>query len=109
MKDFFARHLVAIIVFGVFFIALLVFDITCPIYFIFGVPCPTCGVTRAMLSLLHLDFSAYIEYNAMAFLLVIATILMFFRKMIRYKCLLYGFVMTVLVLNSVYYIFRLVK
>lgn len=107
MKDFFARHLVAIIVFGVFFIAFFAFDITCPIHFIFGVPCPTCGVTRAMLSLLHFDFSAYIEYNAMALLLIIATVLMFFRKAIRYKHLLYGFVMTVLVINCVYYIFRL--
>ena len=62
-----------------------------------------------MLSLLRLDFSAYLEYNAMAIPLVMATLLMLLRKRVKHRLLLHGFVTIVLVLNSVYYIFRLLQ
>lgn len=35
----------------------------CLIKNIFGVECPGCGMTRAFLSILHLDFEAAIAYN----------------------------------------------
>lgn len=37
--------------------------ITCPIKFSTGVSCPGCGMTRACLSALRLDFAAAFEYH----------------------------------------------
>ena len=44
---------------------LYIFKIGCPILRITGIPCPGCGMTRAWLSVLRLDFVAAFEYNAM--------------------------------------------
>ncbi|MBP5156372.1 MAG: DUF2752 domain-containing protein, partial [Treponema sp.] len=48
----------------------------CAIRILFHVPCPTCGVTRALLSLLTGNVSGYCYYNIMAVPLLAATILM---------------------------------
>ncbi len=41
-------------------------DVSCPILWLTGYPCPTCGCTRAMLSLLRLDFAGYLSYQPLA-------------------------------------------
>ncbi len=41
----------------------IVLKIGCPVKAILGVPCPFCGMTRAYLSLIRLDFSVAFEYN----------------------------------------------
>ncbi len=38
---------------------------SCPILTITKIPCPGCGMTRAWISVLKLDFSAAFSYNAM--------------------------------------------
>ena len=45
--------------------AMYVFQIGCPIRRITGYPCFGCGMTRAVISLLKLDFSAAFQYHAM--------------------------------------------
>lgn len=35
----------------------------CPFLFLWGIPCPGCGMTRAFLALLHLDFAAAFYYH----------------------------------------------
>jgi len=35
----------------------------CPIRALLGVPCPTCGMSRAALALLRLDFAASLRYH----------------------------------------------
>ena len=49
--------------------------IPCSFKKIFGIACPTCGMTRAMLSLLHGDIIDTIYYNILAIPLVILLIL----------------------------------
>lgn len=39
--------------------------ITCPILFVTGIPCPGCGLTRAWLAALRLDFAAAFAYHPM--------------------------------------------
>lgn len=58
------------------FILYLYFDIKIPCLFksIFSIACPTCGMTRAMLSLLHGDIMSAIYYNILAIPLVILLI-----------------------------------
>lgn len=38
-------------------------EITCPIRYLVGISCPGCGMTRACLSALHMDFSAAFAYH----------------------------------------------
>lgn len=80
----------------------------CPIYAIFGVNCPTCGVTRALLSLIRLDFLAYVKYNAMAIFLLTAVLAMICRYRITNKLMVDIYVYSVLAVNTVYYVLRLI-
>ena len=41
----------------------LAFDSACPTYAIFGICCPFCGMTRAHLAALRLDFAAAFAYH----------------------------------------------
>ena len=41
--------------------------ITCVFLHFLGVPCPGCGMTRALLAILRLDFVAAIKYNPLIF------------------------------------------
>ena len=41
------------------------FCIPCPILHFLGIPCPGCGMTRALLSALRLDFGAAFSHHAM--------------------------------------------
>ena len=45
----------------------LIFDSACPTYALFGICCPFCGMTRAHLAALRLDFSAAIAYHPVFF------------------------------------------
>ncbi len=54
------------LVYGVMFAC----GITCPIRFLTGISCPGCGMTRAWLSALRLDFAAAFAYHPLWVLLV---------------------------------------
>ncbi len=41
------------------------FDIPCPFKWLFKIPCPGCGMTRAYISLLHLDIPGAFGFNPM--------------------------------------------
>ena len=41
----------------------------CPFRFFLGISCPGCGMTRAILAALHLDFSAAFAYHPLFFLM----------------------------------------
>lgn len=49
----------------------------CPILAATGVPCPGCGLTTAILELLHGDFSASIRTHAFAPLFLFAVVILF--------------------------------
>lgn len=42
----------------------------CPIRWLFGIPCPGCGLTRACLSALQLDFPAAFTYHPLFWLIL---------------------------------------
>lgn len=45
------------------------FGITCVFKHFLGIPCPGCGMTRAIISVLRLDFGAALYYNPLVFAL----------------------------------------
>ena len=49
--------------------ALSLLGVGCPIYHFLGFPCPGCGMTRAVLCLLHLDFAGAWSFHPMVFAL----------------------------------------
>ena len=64
-------------------------------------------MTRAILSLLTLDFSGYFAYNAMAIFVLSDIILLLFEKKIRHKRLFYSYLVLNLTANLIYYVLRL--
>lgn len=79
----------------------------CPIRFLFGVSCPGCGMTRAVLSLLKLDFTAAAHNHLLVFALPVLAVLFLLRKRIGEKPFQIS-LWVCLGLSVVYYIFRFV-
>lgn len=52
----------------------------CLIHNLFGRACPGCGMTRALFSLLHLDFAAAWSYNPTAFLVAPLLLLVYLKE-----------------------------
>lgn len=67
---------------GVLFIAwlaLYLLDIGCVFRLMTGIPCPGCGMTRAWLAALRLDFAAAIAYHPLFWVVPLAFVLAFVR------------------------------
>lgn len=67
---------------GVLFIAwlaLYLLDIGCVFRLMTGIPCPGCGMTRAWLAALRLDFAAAFAYHPLFWVVPIAFVLAFVR------------------------------
>lgn len=58
-------HYLPNIILAVFIIIIAVGLYNCPVNAIFNIPCPGCGMTRAYLSLLKLDFKAALHYHCL--------------------------------------------
>lgn len=79
----------------------------CPFRNIVGVPCPTCGVTHALVSLLHLDFNAYMSYNPMALPLLIIVLLAFHLKLFKHKKIITAIIVAIAIVNFFLYLKRI--
>lgn len=62
------RHILRIAVMLII-LAALYFVWRCPSKLIFGLPCPGCGMTRAAVSLLRLDFKSAFYYHPLVFIM----------------------------------------
>ena len=65
------------------YLLMFAFGITCPIKFLTGISCPGCGLTRAWMHALTLDFSGALAYHPLFWLVPIATVLFCFEKRSR--------------------------
>lgn len=61
-------------------LALYLLDIGCIFRLITGIPCPGCGMTRAWLAALRLDFAAAFAYHPLFWVVPIAFVLAFVRE-----------------------------
>lgn len=64
-----------------------IFGITCPIKFVTGVSCPGCGMTRAYLSLLKLDFRSAYYYHPLFILPALGLLIYIFKDKFSKKTL----------------------
>ena len=106
-RRFLKIHAPLFVLLAFLFVLFCSLEITCPILFLLGVPCPTCGCTRALACLLFGDLRGYIEYHPLALFLLLAAILMLHQRFFPKKAL-YVFVFSVLAVNAVFYVYRLV-
>lgn len=74
------RALSCIGVLFVAWLALYLLDIGCVFRLMTGIPCPGCGMTRAWLAALRLDFAAAIAYHPLYWAVPIAFVLAFVRE-----------------------------
>lgn len=97
-----------LIVFIIVYVILRAFGITCIVYKIFHMPCPTCYMTRALCALMKADFKLYTRYNVMAFPVAVVFIGELFNwAYSKHKIIFHCFTAVILVLNLLYYIFRI--
>lgn len=86
---------------GVLFVAwlaLYLLDIGCVFRLMTGIPCPGCGMTRAWLAALRLDFSAALAYHPLFWVVPIAFVLAFVREEVASSRLKRGIDIAVIVL-----------
>ena len=114
MKEKIKSNIVKIILWHLGFVAFIISiiwlydltDIGCPIRKLTGVPCPTCGMTRAMLSLLRFDFRAYITYNPAAVPVIVAIWLAFHKRLFSNIKLIDIIIIAIAVFTFVLYIIK---
>lgn len=58
---------------------------SCPFKLLLGIDCPGCGLTRAALALLRLDFAAAFRFNPCIYLLIPVTLYFLLRGLISKK------------------------
>ncbi|MBQ6018545.1 MAG: DUF2752 domain-containing protein [Clostridia bacterium] len=78
------RILAAVITTGC--VAALYLSIGCPIRFFTGVSCPSCGISRALLACLRLDFADAFRLHPAVFLLPVAAGLLLWKRKNRRFC-----------------------
>ena len=76
----------------------------CPIRFFTGISCPGCGMSRALTALLRLDFPLAFEMHPLVFLLPVAAVIYFARRLIPKKALRLIYTLALILLATVYII-----
>ena len=80
LKRLLAIHLGFIALLAVYFLVLHFLGITCPLRALINSPCPTCGMTRAFMCLLRLDFKKSFYYHPLLLPFLAAAFLAFHKK-----------------------------
>lgn len=78
--------------------------IGCPIKYLTGISCAGCGMTRAMLSAVRLDFQGAFYYHPLFFLMVPTAIALVFKEKIPKKIFRVGLIILCILFVLVYLI-----
>lgn len=76
----------------------------CPIRFFTGISCPGCGMSRAVLALLRLDFALAAEMHPLVFLLPVAAAVYLLRRRIPKKAMTALCISALVLLTAVYFV-----
>lgn len=109
LKKLLPAYLCFAAVIAVYYVVLYFIGETCILREITGVPCPACGMTRAFLSLIKLDFGGYMYYNPAAIPCAVAVILALHKNILfrAHARLIDTIVILLAAVVFVVYIFRL--
>lgn len=109
--EFLTEYNIPLTLFGLYILITRMFDVpNCLVKLTIGYPCPACGMSRAVFSILGLDFIGALKYNPIVILLPLILIIIvyreytFFKKLYSSKILWVGFFLVVLIC----YIVRLI-
>jgi len=69
------------------------------------IPCPACGMTRAIISLMKLNFSSYFYYNAFALPVLLSIAVLVCSRVFGKPIIIFSIV--ILILNFAYYLYRI--
>ena len=99
-----------IITFALFLVVCKLLKISCIIYKVIGFKCPTCNMTSAVLALIKGDFNTYVRLNVMAVPVLIVFLGELFNKSTsKYKIFFDIFSVIILVINFIYYAYRVLN
>ena len=90
------------------FIAVLYLTIGCPFRYFMGVCCPGCGMTRALLACLRLDFKAAVHMHPLIVIMPIVAVIYLFKNKIP-KWLLNTLAVVFIALMVAVYLYRLLN
>ena len=114
LEELIVNHLQVVMAALVYVVILRILNITCPIRWLIRIPCPGCGTTRALISLIKLNFKDYFYYNAMALPILLVVFLQLHNdveipKVNNVKKKRLTNIITIIILVGVilYYIYRL--
>ena len=97
------RHFFIFAVIGTYLVLSAILNISCPVMYFIKIPCPTCGMTRAILSLVRFDVREYMEYNPMAFFMITAAFLLIHRNVLKKNKWIDSYSALVLTTNIIIY------
>ena len=101
------KHFLILAAGTLYFLMCRLLDITCPIKALFGIKCPTCGMTRAIISLLRGNITMYFKYNPFAVPCLFSVLWLIHRKVFRAKKACDILAVSFLLINFIYYIYSL--
>ena len=96
------------IVLGIYVFVLNIFDMHCPFFDVVGIKCPTCGVSRAIISMLKMEFSKSINFHPLAVPLVISVWICLNAEFLKHKKVALSFAGSIILLNFIFYLFKMI-
>lgn len=101
---YFKQDIQAVLIVAVFYILLHILNIGCPIKFITGISCAGCGMTRAWISVLKLDFTQAFHFHPLFWIIPPIGIFFFFKERLSPKTARFIMCSLVMLFTTVYII-----
>jgi len=99
-RKYLFEFIIAVFIFYVFLFSI---GITCPIKALTGVSCPSCGMTRAWISVLKLDFKSAFYFHPLFIMPLLYLIVFLLQKYIPSKIIRLLFILSLIIIFIVYF------
>lgn len=93
---------------GYILISCHIFGKSCPFRILFGISCPTCGMTRAFVSLIHLDIKSAFYYHPLFFTAPVFLLIFYAVIFNKYMKLAKDLFLITFILLLILYVIRII-